>query len=189
MRRFGWLVMAPMLMGAVAPERPKAEPLGNPAYWVTPEDYPAEALHARRAGIVSFRLDIDERGDVSKCTVTGSSGTPILDQTACDLLSERGKFIPPVDADGKPARTYYLSRVRWQIPGAEPFEPVDGSIEFDLDTNGNASNCKATGQLDAKELLEMCDMVTFEARRRVRSSKPVHVKLRSVVEVTPQPGK
>ena len=39
-------------------------PVGDPATWVTPEDYPSEALRNGQQGIVGFRADVDRQGNV-----------------------------------------------------------------------------------------------------------------------------
>jgi protein TonB len=93
-----------------------AKPKGNPGDWVTSDDYPPSALRNNEAGSTGFRLDIGPDGRVTNCTVTSSSGSPDLDQTACRLLPRRGRFTPAKDAAGNGIATTYSSSVRWQIP-------------------------------------------------------------------------
>jgi TonB family protein len=96
--------------------RPDPVPLGNPGDWVLTDDYPEAALAEERTGLVAFRLTVDGAGSVSACEVTESSGHDDLDTTTCALLTERAKFQPALDSNGKPVSGKYSNRVRWQIP-------------------------------------------------------------------------
>lgn len=99
------------------PSRPaKALQARNPGSWVTNDDYPAAALRAEQAGTTSFRLDVDASGKVTNCTVTGSSGSPLLDSTACNLLRRRARFGPAEDSNGNKIPSSYSNRFRWEIP-------------------------------------------------------------------------
>lgn len=189
MRYLCCLAAAPLLAAATTEtpetvERVVPTPLGNPAYWVTPLDYPRSAKVERRVGIVSFRLDIDENGDVMECRITHSSGTAALDDATCILLQKRARFIPPVDARGRPVRAYYLNRVRWTLDG-EPFEPSDMFVEFDLDTQGNLTNCRSAGLQAMGRGAPTCAVMATQMRTRIRPSQPIHVRMRNIVEVTP----
>jgi len=88
----------------------------NPGSWVTNDDYPAAALRAEQAGTTSFRLDVDAGGRVTNCTVTGSSGSSLLDNTACSLLKRRARFGPAEDSSGNKIPATYSNRFRWEIP-------------------------------------------------------------------------
>lgn len=94
----------------------KLTPRGNPQSWVTDADYPPAALRAEDQGTVGFRLDVDASGKVTECTVTSSSGSSLLDNTACNLLKRRARFNPAEDASGNKIPATYPSRFRWQIP-------------------------------------------------------------------------
>ncbi|MEA3048327.1 MAG: periplasmic protein TonB [Sphingomonadales bacterium] len=80
------------------------------------EDYPAEAIRRDEQGIVEFELDVGKDGRVRRCTVTASSGSPLLDSTTCRLVTQRARFEPRTDADGRPMRARYVSRLTWRIP-------------------------------------------------------------------------
>jgi len=103
-----------------APPPPKVvkamSPKGNPANWVTNNDYPTRALRENRAGVTGFRLSVGADGRPTGCDVTSSSGSPDLDSTACSLLMRRAKFNPGQDSDGNPTGGVYASRFRWVIP-------------------------------------------------------------------------
>jgi len=94
----------------------KAQPKGRPGEWVTTDDYPARALREERQGTTGFRLTIGPDGSVTSCTVTSSSGSSDLDETACRLLPRRARFKPALGTDGKPMADTYSSRIVWRIP-------------------------------------------------------------------------
>jgi protein TonB len=113
---------APPVIHVEAPPAPKpsmaspAKPRGNPGGWVTNDDYPSSAIREGVQGTTSFRLDIGPDGRATNCTVTGSSGSASLDDTACRLLVRRARFTPAKDAAGNGLASSYSNRVRWQIP-------------------------------------------------------------------------
>jgi protein TonB len=91
-------------------------PRGNPQNWVTDADYPSAALRAGDQGVVGFRLEVDATGKVSSCSVTASSGSSLLDTTACNLLKRRARFSPAEDSSGNKIPDSYSNRIRWTIP-------------------------------------------------------------------------
>lgn len=93
-----------------------ASPLGNPANWVSPDDYPTSELRLEHEGTTKFRLSIGTDGKVTGCTVTTSSGWPRLDAAACAKLTARGKFKPATGEDGEKTAGSYASSVKWDIP-------------------------------------------------------------------------
>jgi TonB family protein len=109
-------ITSPPHVSAVIPGRPRAlHPRNPPGSWVTNDDYPVEAQRAGEQGTVAFTLFIDERGTPRRCEVTASSGSARLDQTACGLLTERARFIPALDSDGRPVPSTYSNRFRWVL--------------------------------------------------------------------------
>ncbi|WP_293971777.1 energy transducer TonB [Sphingomonas sp.] len=94
-----------------------ATPDGDRAGWVTTDDYPPSALREGVEGIVGIDVAIDARGRVTACTVTGSSGSDLLDQATCRLYARRAHFRPALDEAGQPTASHRADRVRWQIPG------------------------------------------------------------------------
>ncbi|MHA6719482.1 energy transducer TonB [Sphingomonas sp. RS6] len=90
-------------------------PSSSPGTWVVSGDYPFESQIAREEGTVAFTLYVDDRGIPVRCQVTGSSGHQRLDQTACDLLLARARFIPALDADGKPIPAEFRNRFTWAL--------------------------------------------------------------------------
>ncbi len=94
----------------------KAKPRGNPANWVTENDYPTSAIRAEQQGRTSFRLSLDAAGKVTGCTVTMSSGSPALDTATCDKLTRRAKFEAAIDSTGARTEGFYLGSVNWRLP-------------------------------------------------------------------------
>lgn len=104
----------PEVKKAVPPKPPK--PKGNPGRWVTPNDYPSRALREEQEGVTTVRLTVDAGGKVTGCSVTGSSGSPLLDDTTCKKMQQRAKFDPATDGDGRPVASTYTQSVKWEIP-------------------------------------------------------------------------
>lgn len=110
------------------PPQPPAAPAGPPAVakalkprtppgsWVTDEDYPPAAIRSESAGVTRFRLSVDATGKVTDCTVTGTSGSSLLDNTACSLLKRRARFSPAEDASGNKIPAPYPGSFRWKLP-------------------------------------------------------------------------
>lgn len=104
-----------------APPPPKftpkpASPKGNPGSWATSEDYPARALREEREGTTRFRVTIGADGRVTDCQITGSSGSPDLDEAACRNITRRARFTPARDGEGNPTTGTYSNAIRWVIP-------------------------------------------------------------------------
>ena len=93
-----------------------AEPKGDAGYWLTTNDYPTEALMRNRIGKVNFRLMVDEFGKTSACFVQSGQTTGNFDEVVCRLLMKRSKFIPALDASGKPTASFWVSAVNFSIP-------------------------------------------------------------------------
>jgi protein TonB len=93
-----------------------ATPKGNPGSWATTDDYPSRALREEREGVTRFTVQVSPEGRVTNCSVTGSSGSPDLDDAACRSITRRARFNPATDGEGQPTSGTYSNSVRWQIP-------------------------------------------------------------------------
>jgi protein TonB len=93
-----------------------AAPKGNPANWVTPEDYPSRPLREGVQGTTGFRLTVAPDGRVSGCEITASSGNAELDAATCKYATSRARFAPAKDGEGQPTTGVYANRVKWVIP-------------------------------------------------------------------------
>ncbi|MFW2831313.1 energy transducer TonB [Sphingomonas sp. ID0503] len=107
-----------------APPAPPAPPRvskaagakGDPAQWITNDDYPPGALREERSGTTAITWDINTQGRVENCRVTQSSGSSDLDEAACRLITRRGKYSPALDENGQPLRSTASRRVKWVVP-------------------------------------------------------------------------
>ena len=59
---------------------------------VTLKDYPQQARRSGEEGTTLLSLQIDTSGRLRGCTTAQSSGSPLLDEQACRLYRERGRF-------------------------------------------------------------------------------------------------
>lgn len=89
---------------------------GDRAGWITNADYPASALSGEEEGRVALTVQIGADGRVTSCSVTASSGSPVLDRTTCRLYGQRARFAPARDDAGHPVAATYSDRVRWELP-------------------------------------------------------------------------
>ncbi len=89
---------------------------GDPARWITNDDYPPSAIRAGAQGTTGISWDINAEGRVENCVVTSSSGNSDLDRAACASLTRRARYTPAVDQAGNPIRTKSSRRVRWVLP-------------------------------------------------------------------------
>ena len=89
---------------------------GNPADWITNNDYPSSAIRDEAEGVSGIAWDINEQGRVENCVVTATSGNSALDEAACRLITRRGRYTAALDQNGQPIRSKQSRRVRWQLP-------------------------------------------------------------------------
>jgi len=79
------------------------------------ENYPARALREEIEGTVGVRVSVTPDGRVGSCQVTGSSGSPILDDAACKGMERYARFNPALDASGDPTTGSYSTRVTYKL--------------------------------------------------------------------------
>jgi len=99
---------------ACSPKNPV--PKGNPANWVTTEDYPSRAQREGAQGTTGFRLSVGTDGRVTGCEINQSSGNSELDAATCTYASRRARFAPATDGECKISSGSYSNKVRWVIP-------------------------------------------------------------------------
>jgi len=92
-----------------------AKPIGSPSKWLSSVDYPLSMHVMGSMAIVEFRLDIADTGNVTGCTIIAATLPEEAAATTCELLSRRAKFMPALDAMGKPVKTFGVSTIRWTI--------------------------------------------------------------------------
>lgn len=96
--------------------RAPAMPTKSPGAWLGSSDYPREALYNGYNGLVQFRLDISESGAVTGCNILHRTNPDEFADLSCKLLAKRAKFTPARDKDGKPVKSYFISKIRFVIP-------------------------------------------------------------------------
>lgn len=93
-----------------------AQAKGDPHSWITNDDYPPEAVRLEQQGVSGIAWTINEQGRVENCHVISSSGSQVLDDTACRLMTRRGRYAPAKDASGNPIKQNQSLRFRWVLP-------------------------------------------------------------------------
>jgi protein TonB len=77
--------------------------------------YPKRAIAAREEGAVGFVVDLDSKGEVTRCKVTHSSRHPLLDEETCQLVTLHAQFTP--DPALGPSQTKCLQGlIAWMLP-------------------------------------------------------------------------
>lgn len=122
-------------------------PQGTPAYWVSSDDYPADAMRNRYEGRVDFVLTVNADGRPVQCEIEISSSFDVLDQATCRVLMLRARFLPARDGKGRYSAGVYRNHLRWALP-AESDEatgisatPMELSLLFTIGSDGRARDC------------------------------------------------
>jgi TonB family protein len=89
---------------------------GDTSSWVTPDDYPPASIRNNETGLVTVVLAISAEGGVTNCRVASSSSFAALDETACRVLSERGRYNPAIGSGGVPVASQMVQRIYWRLP-------------------------------------------------------------------------
>lgn len=76
-------------------------------------DYPKGLGEEGVQGNVAVRYLVREDGRVAECQVTRSSGSKLLDDTTCRLITERFRFRPSRDEQGRPVASYIVENHEW----------------------------------------------------------------------------
>jgi protein TonB len=79
------------------------------------ENYPRRAAQEEIEGTVGVRVTVTGDGRATNCSVTGSSGSNILDEAACKDLERYGRFDPALDADGNPISASWSTRITYKL--------------------------------------------------------------------------
>lgn len=115
---------APPVITAPPPPPPPPKPAqaveaklkGNRLRLITNDDYPDRAARAEEEGTTAVEFEVNEQGRVENCRVTSSSGSTVLDETTCTLITRRFRYEPAKDSDGNPIRVKKADRVKWVLP-------------------------------------------------------------------------
>jgi periplasmic protein TonB len=79
------------------------------------ENYPARAIRDETEGSVGVRVTIGANGRVTACSVTASSGSPVLDEAACDGMTRYARYNPALDDAGNPTTGSATTRIVYQL--------------------------------------------------------------------------
>ena len=90
-------------------------PLTRPGNWLRSEDYPPGSLNGGHNGIVQVRVDVDENGGVAGCHILHKTEPDDFAALSCKLIAQRARFSPALDAAGKPARSYFTTKIFWLV--------------------------------------------------------------------------
>ncbi|HEY1125078.1 MAG TPA: energy transducer TonB [Sphingobium sp.] len=93
-----------------------ARPITSPMTWITPDDYPPEALRHEWTGRVTIAWTIGADGRASNCQVISSSGNAALDDATCRLVMTRALYEPAQDTKGRPIVSQSRQTWLWQLP-------------------------------------------------------------------------
>lgn len=155
--------------------------------------YPPEAQRNHEEGIVRFEVDVSRNGRVESCRILASSGSTALDEATCTIMTDRARFTPARDAEGRAVPDRFAARIAWDLPpdlpppaehararanlasyisdGDYPEEAVrlnqQGTVGFDLDVSeeGRVIYCHVTAS-SGSELLDLrtCQVMLERAR-------------------------
>ncbi|MDB5704042.1 MAG: hypothetical protein JWN66_1158 [Sphingomonas bacterium] len=131
------LITLLLLSGQNAQEAKDPTPLTPPSTWISEADYPKELRDVQ--GRTVAVLTIDAQGQVAACEIRGSSGSAILDETACRRARERGRFIPARDSRGVAITGSYLVPVLWGKPAID-IQPFSSHLVATM-KNGRMVSC------------------------------------------------
>lgn len=100
-----------------APSQARGATTRNERSWAAriQDNYPARALREEREGTVGVRVTVTAQGRAANCQVTASSGSPDLDQAACQGMERYAQFNPALDAGGNPTEGTYSTRITYRI--------------------------------------------------------------------------
>lgn len=78
-------------------------------------NYPSRAAREEREGRVGVRVAIGPDGRVTSCSVSSSSGSPDLDEAACDGMTRYARFNPAQDSAGNPIADSYSTAIVYRL--------------------------------------------------------------------------
>jgi protein TonB len=116
----GTLAVLPAIASAQTSVPPR--PQNDRATWITRGDYPLQEYVKGVQGTTTFVVQVGLNGRVKSCEIIQSSGSAVLDNTVCALVTARAKFQAARDANGQKVEGPYRNRVYWLIPPEQAAE-------------------------------------------------------------------
>jgi len=114
------LILAAGLLAAVPAfaETPTEAAARNAINWQIFEKlYPPRALAAHEEGAVGFVVTLDNRGAVTDCRVTHSSGHPLLDEETCKIVTMNAVFNADPGLSPSQSRSHE-GMIAWKLPAS-----------------------------------------------------------------------
>ena len=113
---------------------------------ISNDDYPTAAMRDGTAGTTLIVFDVGIDGRVHDCGIGESSGSVVLDNQSCALVTERFTYTPAKGADGSAKMEARSQRIVWKLPDAPAtFNAYDVTYRYTLGTDGIARDCISTG--------------------------------------------
>jgi TonB family protein len=112
-----WLLVTAGLLTAVPLSAQIMSPQNAVNWDVFLKLYPPRALKAREEGPVGFLVTLNNKGDVTDCRVTHSSGHPLLDEETCKLVTLNAVFQPDPNLSPSQTRTHE-GLIAWKLPAS-----------------------------------------------------------------------
>ena len=76
--------------------------------------YPARARTRGEQGLMRMRVIVSAEGTVEDCAIIKATETERLESPACGAMLN-ARFTPALDAAGQPMRSYYVTRITYQM--------------------------------------------------------------------------
>lgn len=132
------------------------------------EDYPKGAIRNEEQGTVAIRLEISATGEIVSCSVTESSGSKLLDEATCRIMSERARFVPARDAKGRAVADSFNSRIVWRLPddGGPPLQTaMRGIINiWEATAAGRQRSCRSELHFDTGDRINVDQCIALDAK-------------------------
>ena len=138
----------PVISPPAPPMAPRARsrhaaPFRSIVTLITADDYPVAAMDNDQQGAVVASVEVSVAGRVTACTITDSSGWPILDAATCRIIRARARFRPALDERGNPVPGQWTQRVRWEMQ-AMPFAPLERTSRIATGPAGAILTCEGS---------------------------------------------
>lgn len=83
-----------------------------------PDPVIAEIERVGSESKTTVELTVDQHGKVARCVIVASSGSDKLDQSACNIMSEKANFTPKLDpVFKKPVEFLVRQAIVWRLEG------------------------------------------------------------------------
>ena len=121
-----------------------------PPSWL---DFATAASINKLEGEFRYRLVVDPLGEVSECTITKPSGSPLVDQRICSSLMFNARFYPALDEHQEPVRGVFEGEESYKLSGMTTYVGILASV----DSQGRLTSCRwATDTHQPTDALDEC---------------------------------